>query len=621
MKFLDHYNEELRHLRDSGARFAKEHPQVASELGLHPDAVTDPFVERLLEGVAYLTARVHTRLDRECAEFAQQTLARVVPLYMSATPSMTSFAFHPDFSSPEAHRGTTIQRGSIINARIPGRTQPVQFSTARDVTLLPLKLADVECNRSLLDIPASLSNSLAAGQAVIRLRFQLEGTTTVNQLIQPKSQQNQLLHLSLAGDLPRAYQLHRTFMVDTRAWFAVVRTDQGEQVLNLPLSGLQMSGIKDQEALLPPDLGGLPGLRLLREYFAQPSNCLGMELDVLNQIAKQAPHARSFDLLFSLKRLPVELVGDIDIQQFRLFATPVINLYPKRLDPVAYDHSKTEQWLPVDRMRPENYHLWQLTEVSVVKRDGQLMNASPVLETGGYDGEQAPLRFSLQREVVSYAEGSKNNNSDQLASYDTVSLSSSADSALLESLNTILSKGLVSDRGWRLQALLDADLQLAETGAVSRIECLFMPSMARRSPTVEACWDAASQLGQNLLSIANQSRQDVTARLMQFVMLAAQADNALDKQRLDSIRSLNLKAGFARAGRSVPMAWVRATQVQLDVSDSRHADNGGWLFARILAQALSQSVNLNEGIDVELLLDGQSVSGHSNTIDADGVLR
>lgn len=53
MNVLDHYNDELRNLREVGTRFAKEHPQVAGQLGLHPDAVTDPFVERLLEGVAF----------------------------------------------------------------------------------------------------------------------------------------------------------------------------------------------------------------------------------------------------------------------------------------------------------------------------------------------------------------------------------------------------------------------------------------------------------------------------------------------------------------------------------------------------------------------------------------
>jgi len=96
MSFLDHYNDELRQLREAGARFSKEHPQVASELGLHPEAITDPFVERLLEGVAYLSARVQTRLDRECAEFAQQALGRICPLFMAATPVISTFAFHPD---------------------------------------------------------------------------------------------------------------------------------------------------------------------------------------------------------------------------------------------------------------------------------------------------------------------------------------------------------------------------------------------------------------------------------------------------------------------------------------------------------------------------------------------
>ena len=104
------------------------------------DHYNDPFVERLFEeGVAYLSARVQTRLDRECAEFAQQALGRVCQLFMVTTPAISSFAFHPDLDSPEAFRGSTLPRGSLISARLPGRRLSFTFSTARDVTLPGLR--------------------------------------------------------------------------------------------------------------------------------------------------------------------------------------------------------------------------------------------------------------------------------------------------------------------------------------------------------------------------------------------------------------------------------------------------------------------------------------------------
>jgi type VI secretion system protein ImpG len=291
MNVLEHYNEELRHLRESGARFAKEHPQVAGQLGLHPDAVTDPFVERLLEGVAFLSARVHARLDHECAEFAQQALHGLSPLYMSATPSISCFAFHPDFESPEAFTGRTIDRGSVVQAFIGERTQPIQFMTAREVTLLPLRLSSAQCSRNITNLPRALETQLASAQGIVRLRFEMEGTTRIADLqgatpLKP-------INLCIAGDLPNAYALHRTLLADTGSWYALFNDDN--VFTELPRHALRMTGLEDEQSLLPQHEGGMHGLRLLREYFAQPERYLGLDMDVLTRLAAFKPNARSFD--------------------------------------------------------------------------------------------------------------------------------------------------------------------------------------------------------------------------------------------------------------------------------------------------------------------------------------
>jgi type VI secretion system protein ImpG len=617
MNFLDHYNNELRQLRDAGTRFSKDHPQVAGELGLHPDAIADPFVERLLEGVAYLSARVQVRQDRECAEFAQQALARVCPLFMSATPAITTFAFHPDFRSPEAFRGQTVPRGSLIRAQLPGRTLPVTFATARDVTLSPIRLGVAECSRSLSSLPAHLAQNLSSSQAVLRLRFDLEGAVTMSDLalgegsIQP-------LHLSLAGDLSRAYALHRAMLADTTAWFAVVPTSHGERVLTLPMSGIRLSGVGEEESLLPPDLGGLPGLRLLREYLAQPTRLLGVELDALREIVRAEPKARSFDLLLALRRVPVDLVGEVNAGQFRLFATPAINLYPRRIDPVPYDPNQTGQWAPVDRMRPTAHHLWTLNEVQVCDRNGRSQPARPILDTGAYEGSRGVVRYGINREAAAVADGTRR---DPLDSHDLISLSIPGDAAGLEDITTIIGKGLVADRDWPPHALLDAELQLTEPAALGRVECLWRASAPRGIPGIEACWSAVTHIGLNPLAMHGPDRQDVSARVMDQLLLAADLEDALDRQRLASVRSVHLTPTFIASGRGTPVAWVRATHVEIDIAESLHADQGAWLFGRLLAQALSETVTLNEGVEIALHLDGERASSHSNVTCNEGALR
>ena len=617
LKFLDHYNDELRHLRESGNRFAKDHPQVASELGLHPDSTSDPFVERLLEGVAYLTARVQARMEREGVEFAQQALARVAPLFQRATPSISVLALHPDMTSPEAFRAQTIARGSRVQAQLPGRTRPVQWTTARPVTLFPLRLASVDCARSLSTIPAGLAQALNTTQAVIRLRFTLEGAATLSAMAEGNPPP---LHMMLAGDVPRAFLLHRTLVSDTREWFAVLPSPQGEQVVALPLSCLRMAGMEEDESLLPSDIGALPGLRLLREYFAQPARFLGVEMDVLARLAALAPAARSFDLLFALRHAPTKLLGDVHTHQFRLFATPVINLYPKRLDPVPYDARQTAQWIPVDRLRPADYHLWDLQALHISGKDHQLVTARQAQETCGYEQGAVAARYNLQREAGALAMGERRDRVDPLDSHDRVSVALQQDAMALDAISSLLPRGLVADRGWRVHSLQEAAFQLTEARAVQHIECLWPASQPRGIPDPLAAWAAVSQVGQSPLALHTPARTEVTDRIALAVALASDADNANDRQRLESLRSAFISGGFAKAARTHPIAWVRSTRLELDISESHHPDEGAWLFGRVLAQALSESVALNDAFEVILKLNGEATSVHSNTQNMQGAL-
>jgi len=73
-RLLNLYNIELRHLREMAGEFAREYPKIAGRLALDRDAkeaCPDPYVERLLEGFAWLAARVHLKLDAEFPRFTQ----------------------------------------------------------------------------------------------------------------------------------------------------------------------------------------------------------------------------------------------------------------------------------------------------------------------------------------------------------------------------------------------------------------------------------------------------------------------------------------------------------------------------------------------------------------------
>ena len=80
---LPYYDRELDAIKRLAAEFADTHPKIAGRLRLSADAVDDPHVARLLEGVAFLAARVHHRLDDEFPELTDALLGLLYPHYLA----------------------------------------------------------------------------------------------------------------------------------------------------------------------------------------------------------------------------------------------------------------------------------------------------------------------------------------------------------------------------------------------------------------------------------------------------------------------------------------------------------------------------------------------------------
>ena len=106
---LPYYDRELNALRRLAAEFAETHPKIAGRLRLAPETVDDPHVARLLEGVAFLAARVHHRLDDEFPELTDAIFNVLYPHYLAPIPSMAVVQFDLDPSRAQLPDGYQIE--------------------------------------------------------------------------------------------------------------------------------------------------------------------------------------------------------------------------------------------------------------------------------------------------------------------------------------------------------------------------------------------------------------------------------------------------------------------------------------------------------------------------------
>src|SRR5262245_51540050 len=113
-RLLEYYNRELQFMRESGAEFARAYPRVAARLGLDGLECADPYVERLLEGFAFLAARVQLKLDARHSDFTQQLLELVYPGFVAPVPSAVIAEIIPDPEEGSLKEGVQIERGSAL---------------------------------------------------------------------------------------------------------------------------------------------------------------------------------------------------------------------------------------------------------------------------------------------------------------------------------------------------------------------------------------------------------------------------------------------------------------------------------------------------------------------------
>ena len=137
-------------MRDMGAEFSQAYPKIASRLGMDGVEVVDPYIERLLEGVAFLSARVQLELELQYPKLTSHLLEIIYPHYLAPTPSMMIAAFEPDMQNALLEDGYKITRGSELRSVLGDDDQTsCVFRTSDDVIMWPLEISEagyIDCS-------------------------------------------------------------------------------------------------------------------------------------------------------------------------------------------------------------------------------------------------------------------------------------------------------------------------------------------------------------------------------------------------------------------------------------------------------------------------------------------
>jgi type VI secretion system protein ImpG len=331
--FNRYFQEELSHLKDMAVEFSKAHPALAPMLS---GPTGDPDVERLLEGVAFLTALLREKLDDEFPEIIHELMQLIWPHYLRPLPSATIVAFSP---KPTLKHSLTIPAGIHVGS-VPVEGTSCLFKTCYDVELHPLDILEA----SLVQPP---------GQApVIKLLLELRDLKVSDW--HPKG-----LRFFLTGDYASASDLYFLLRHHLKG-IGIKPVDDGSPAY-LTSEFLRPLGFSTKEALIPYPSHSFPGYQILQEYFILPEKFLFLELVGWDRWQDRGEGSR-FEISFELDDLPPQ-PPRVKKEDFLLSATPAINIFPHDADPIRLDHRQTRYLVRPSGTSPSHYQVYSVKNV------------------------------------------------------------------------------------------------------------------------------------------------------------------------------------------------------------------------------------------------------------------
>jgi type VI secretion system protein ImpG len=554
MSFNKYYQDELAYLRDLGAEFANEYPNLAPFLSRES---SDPDVERLMEGFAFLSGRLRQKLDDELPELTHSLLQLMWPHFLRPIPAMTVVQFEPLAEAGGGDR--KVPRGVEIASR-PVDGAACKFRTGFDLQLVPAQVETVSVENTsrsgYVEIGIRLFPNVAFAQLNLdSLRFYLLGGRG-----------------SAAATMTYLYLLKHCRRV-------VVKGSDGRE---FAMSGdrVRPVGLEADQSIVPTPDGVAPGFTLLQEYFSFPDKFMFLELTGLEQMATFS--GTTMTIVFELDQ-PFPLTSGLNNESIRLNCVPAVNLFEADADPISVDQRKTEYRLTARDAAGRALDVHSVREVSGwVQGRGARIAYHPFEAFRSLLGAEKSVYYALRRRPAAVGNGV-----DTYISFVRDDGSETAPDVETVSLRVNCTNGRLAER------IVTGHLDQPTGSTPSYVRFRNIQTVAAQVPPpigAGLLWPLISNMALNFGSLLT---PDAIRVLVSTYHFRAHFD-AQERRRLD------LMVEGVEEVSSKAMDWilmgfpVRGTDIQILLEESKFGGEGEvFLFGTVLNRFLDLFANIN----------------------------
>ena len=592
-RLLRYYSQELQHLREMGGEFAAEYPKIAGRLGLEGFECADPYVERLLEGFAFMAARVQMKIDAEFPRFTQHLSELVYPHFLAPTPSMAIVQLQPDPTDPALDAGYRVERGTALRS-VLGKddASACEYRSAHDVTLWPIELVAARFFThagSIEGVDARLSPGVRAG---LRLRLRTTNDAPFSALALDRL----ALHLRGGDELPG--RIYEKLLAAVQGVLVLPGSRPGRHWA-LPKTALQPRGFGEDDALLPSGQRSFQGYRLLQEYFAFAQRFLFVELSGLGP-AIRACGEQEIEIVVLLSQGDARLEQVLDASNIALNCTPAVNLFQRRADRIDLAHDRVEYHVLADRTRPMDFEVHRVESVTGYGA-GAAQAFQPMYGARDLGATSSPEQayYQIRREprLLSGRQRQRGPRSSYVGSETYISLVDAREAPYRHDLRQL---GLVlwcTNRDLPLSMPLGVgktDFILEQGGPVRAVRVLGGPSQPFPSFAEGGnAWRLINQLSLNYLSLVDTDQEQGARALRELLALYCHPLDTASLRQVEGVRSVAARRVTRRLPAPGPIAFGRGLEITVTMDDAAFEGAGAFVLGAVLSHFFAQYVSIN----------------------------
>ena len=359
-------------------------------------------------------------------------------------------------------------------------------------------------------------------------------------------------------------------------------------------------GFDDDCALLPTQGRSFRGYRLLTEYFACPERFLFVKLPDLGAAFSKCQDTCDVVLLFN-RSAPV-LTGAVTPSNFRLFATPAINLFEKQLGRVQVTPTEHEYQLMADRTRPLDFEVYRVLDMTAFGRSNtEPRPVAPLYAFGAllYDWREALFYVPrLRRRRLSTKEQRLRRRSDYLGTETWVSLTAPGDAARLDDVHELAVRALVTNRELPELLRFGGGSDFSVSGVPARAVTVVRAPTRPQSPLGlhEGAWRVIGHLTPNYATLASEDHDD-PSMLRDHLALYGRADDPAMRRQIDGVLSVRSSPVTRRVPGQERLAFARGLRIRLKLDDASFENARLYLFSAVIERFLAEFAAVNSFIE------------------------